>query len=312
MDCADGESVLDALERHGVPHGASCRTGACQSCLIKVTEGAVPPQAQAGLKDTWKAAGLALACQLRPQAPLQLAEPAGVVGQVQAVVRSKARLSDSVVRLRLRPQGEFSYQPGQFVHLQRGDGLTRAYSLASVGQEALELHVRVVPGGQMSQWIAQTLGEGDEVSLRGPSGECFYVDSNPAEPLVMVAVGTGLAPLWGIAREALRQGHHGSVSLYHAGLDVERLYMADELASFALLHGKGISVHRCVLNGPAPGCRQGDVLDLLKADGHPWKDARVYLCGDPTMVKRLKKQCFLMGASLSRIHADAFEHTPAS
>src|ERR1019366_6954129 len=122
------------------------------------------------------------------------------------------------------------YRAGQFVSLFREDGLARSYSLASLpGEGALELHVRKIPGGAMSGWLysqalhsqalhSQSLDRaqpgaqsGVPVWIQGPSGNCFYVPGKADEPLLLAGAGTGLAPLYGIARDALQQGHSGPI-----------------------------------------------------------------------------------------------------
>ena len=117
-------------------------------------------------------------------------------------------------RLRLRPEGSFDYQPGQYVQLRRPDGLARSYSLASLPREGwLELHVRRVTDGRMSSWIFDELHVGGRLELRGPFGDCHYEPGRPEQPLLLAGLGTGLAPLYGIARDALESGHTGPVQL---------------------------------------------------------------------------------------------------
>ncbi|MEL6181829.1 MAG: FAD-binding oxidoreductase [Myxococcota bacterium] len=303
------ESALDCLERHGVAITSRCRSGICQSCMMHVVDGEIPEGAQHGLKPTWRDAGLVLICQSHPTSDLHLALPGAFVQETQVKLVEKTWLSSSVVRLRWRPLQPLSYRPGQFIHLRRpSDGLMRSYSLASVPgvDDHLELHVRQEPHGQMSGWLAEALNTHDTVTFRGPSGDCVYTCDDPTAPIVMIGVGTGLAPLWGVLRDALHQGHTGPITLYHAGRTPDRLYMRDALNTLAHAHMGQVTIHACVLENPDAGCRQGHLEELVMADRHPWADAYVLLCGDPGLVKSLKKRCFLAGASLSRIAADPF------
>jgi NAD(P)H-flavin reductase len=308
LPVAPGETVLDVLLRAGVAVPNSCRAGACRSCLQRAVAGAPPAAAQVGLRDGEKLRGCFLACVCRPEVDLALAdedEP-----QVDAEVVDVAALAGDVVRVRLA--AALAYRAGQFVTLQRGDGLARSYSLASVPElgEPLELHVRVLPGGRMSQWIARDLRPGERVRLRGPAGDCFYVAGRPEQPLALIGTGTGLAPLYGLARDALRHGHTGPITLLHGAPTRAGLYLEDVLEDMSRAHAN-LRYVRCALRGdPAPDLELGAIEAvaerlLPRLAGH-----RVFLCGDPERVRLLRKQSFLRGARSQEILADAFVTAP--
>jgi NAD(P)H-flavin reductase len=240
---------------------------------------------------------------------LASADDAGL--SIEAEVREVARLSGSVARLRLAPRGSFSYRAGQFVTLSRADGLTRSYSLASLPREDfLELHVREVPQGRMSAWLCREVRPGDVLSLRGPAGECFYTAENQEQPLVLAGTGTGLAPLYGIVRDAVSQGHTGPIELLHGARDEHGLYYEEELRALAAQH-TNLRYTRCILQGEArEGVEVGELPTLVKAHVKNAKGWRAYLCGDPSLVKSLKRALFLGGASLQEIFADPFVEAP--
>lgn len=310
----DGETVLDACARAGVVIPSSCRSGACQSCLVRAVRGAVPAAAQVGLGVAKRELGHFLACVCRPSEDLEV-EPVGVGADLPATIVAVERLAPTVSRVMLAPRAELSYRAGQFVTLLRADGLARAYSLASVpGEGLLELHVRRAPGGRMSTWLHDQAPVGAEVTLRGPAGECFYVADDPARPLVLVGVGTGLAPLWGILRDALAQGHEGPIVLLHGGRSVGDLYLRGPLEAVAAAH-RGVDLRFSVLDGEAgPGVVVGELDALAKSvvAGLPGRArARAFVCGDPALVQRLKRALFLAGVSLREILGDAFVQGPA-
>lgn len=196
---------------------------------MQATKGTVPPKSQQGLRDSWKERGLFLACQCSPEDDLTVAMPDEVVPSVKAKVHSFFMASESVLCLRLETETPFAYHPGQFINLQAPNGVTRPYSLASIPSESfLELHIRLIDNGEMSAWLRNSMAVGDSVTLRGPIGDCYY-RGNPSEPLMLVGIGTGLAPLWGIVREALEKGHSAPIELIHSGCFVERLYYGKEL-----------------------------------------------------------------------------------
>lgn len=305
-----GETVLDCLERGGKAPPSSCRSGHCQSCLMRATAGEVPADAQKGLKDAWKVEGLFLACACKPASNLAIADVDADRIAVRATLVARERLSHEVVRLRLRPAEPFGYRAGQFVSLVRDDGLTRPYSLASLpGDDTLELHVRRVAGGQMSSWLCDAIEPGDELRVRGPSGECFYV-AEPDQPLLLAGTSTGLAPLLGVVRDALGQGHEGPITLLHGSLREDGLYLGAELAALARAHDN-LTVVRCVLHGPASGGVVVGSLEALLLAQPDLKRSRAWLCGAPGLVTPLKKKLFIAGMPLRAIATDPFLQAPA-
>src|SRR3954468_23682171 len=264
----EGESVLDGLLRNGVAVPNSCRAGACQSCLMQVTAGEASAASQQGVKDAMRARGFVLACSCVPGGDLTVRFADHAVRRAPAVLERVERLSETVARVLLSCDQPFDYFPGQFVNVVRPeDGLVRSYSLASLhsppglpaGDRHLELHVRKVNGGQMSSWLHDEGVVGQSVELRGPAGDCFYVPGRAEQPILLIGTGTGLAPLWAIARDALRHGHTGPIKLYHGGLDASGLYHVEELRALAQGHANFEYVP-CVVNGPASdGVRVGAI-----------------------------------------------------
>jgi CDP-4-dehydro-6-deoxyglucose reductase len=299
-DVREGESVLDALLRAGVSVSHACKSGVCGSCLMQASSvDSLPSGAQGSLKDTWKAKGYFLACLCRPAADL-VAGPVGDDARVAATITELTRLSDSILRVRLAPSAPFEYRAGQFVSVLRSDGLARSYSVASLPAEGvLELHVRLIPNGRMSQWLAHEASVGTQVQIQGPSGDCFYVTGREDQPLLLAGTGTGLAPLVGIVRDALRHGHRAPIHLVHGAVKTEGLYLHDELSALAAQH-ENLAVLQTTLDADGP-------LDALVLGRFPKPVGyRVYLCGDPTLVQSLRKRIYLAGAALKDIHVDAF------
>jgi CDP-4-dehydro-6-deoxyglucose reductase len=291
-----GEPVLDGLLRAGLELAHSCRAGACHSCLARAIVGTPPAAAQVGLKATLRAQGYFLPCVALPTEDLVLARPDGAILDVPGRVASIAWLAADVVRVEIEADRPFPHEPGQFLNLVREDGLVRSYSIASLGGNGpIELHVRILPGGRMSGWLADGSALRAKVRLRGPSGECFYVPGREDQPLLLAGTGTGLAPLYGIVRQALAKGHLGPIDLFHGARAAAGMYLDDELTAL----GRG---HANVAYHPVLTPLDAAVLGRFPAlDG-----VRVFLCGDPAWVAKMRKQAFLAGADLSAIHADAF------
>ncbi len=308
FDCQDDESVLECLSRHGVELPSSCRAGVCQTCLVKASEGTTPPtDAQAGLKPQLQKQGYFLACICKPEQDLSFIDPDdNALPQIAATVVSKTRFNDNIIRLRLKPESEFEFLPGQFLNIHRQDGLVRSYSIASLPQQGyLELHVERVENGKMSNWLHNQVAMGGKLNIDGPHGDCFYIDDKPEQNLLLIGTGTGLAPLWGIVRDALSKDHKGEIHLFHGSRSSDKIYLVDELKKLADQHSNFFYT-ACISGEDNQGFSAGRANEVALSEIPKLNGYRVYLCGHPEMVNSTKKKVFLAGASMNDIHADAF------
>jgi CDP-4-dehydro-6-deoxyglucose reductase, E3 len=312
-DCKAGEKVLDCLLRHGVMLPSSCRSGVCQTCLVRAAKGTVPAAAQNGIRDTLREQHYFLACICEPEGDLEISLVESALVRHRATLTSKQLLNDSVVRLRLACDTGFEYRAGQFINLLRpGDEIVRSYSRASLPEEGeIELHVKRIPNGKMSNWLFDSFNQGDSLEFHGPAGDCFYLPSDLDAGLLLIGTGTGLAPLYGIVRDAIAQGHRGPIRLFHASLATPGLYMVDTLRALAGKHA-GMRYTPCVLHGESPeGGLQGNIVDLVRDEMPSLSGWRVFLCGDPPIVDALKRMCFLAGARITDIYSDPFVFAPS-
>jgi ferredoxin-NADP reductase/ferredoxin len=307
VDVAPGETVLEALLRAGVNAPHSCRAGNCQSCMHRAIDGAPPPESQSGLTDAQKVMGYFLPCICRPTTPLTISRPDDLGASFEAVVRAIDPLSDDIIRLRVEADG-FAYRPGQFIELSAGEGLKRHYSLASHPEEDpfLEMHIRLHQEGRMSRHLAEKLQAGDKVHVAGPSGSCFYEGVDADQPMLLIGAGTGLAPIYGVLRDAFRKGHRGPIRLYHGARSRKGLYLSEELQALSNSR-ENFDYRPCAFDPTAP--HGGDVAATALEVEQSVSDAAIFLCGGENLVKRLKRDLFMRGASLKNIRSDAF--TPA-
>lgn len=304
-----GQTVLSALLDRGYDIPNSCRAGVCQTCLMRAVEGEVPETAQTGLKDTLKAQGYFLACSCTPQTPLRVVASAADVLRGPATVIAHELLGTDILRLRLKPAGDFDYRAGQYLTVWKDVGVGRSYSLASVAEldDYLELHVRRIPNGIVSNWLHDEIKTGDTLQIQAATGNCFYMPGSPAQNMLLAGTGTGLAPLIGIARDALRQGHSGDIHLIHGARQVGDLYMHRTLLEMASQYPQ-FHYHASVLQAdnvaaPISTVPLDQQVKETAADPADW---RIYLCGDISMVNALKKKLFLAGASMGNIYTDPF------
>jgi NAD(P)H-flavin reductase/ferredoxin len=314
IEIAEGETVLSALLAAGVDTPYACQAGVCQTCLHQAVEGTVPEEAQIGLSGAQKAQGYFMACVCTPKGPLRIVQAGDLHGQIEVSVSAIDWLSQSVIRLRLEPDRAVSYRPGQFLALTAPGGVTRTYSIASHpdADAFIELHVRIIPNGRMSSLIAGKLARGDRLKISNPSGTCFYDGADPNRPIVLAGTGTGLAPLWGVLRDALAQNHRGPITLYHGARDQSGLYLVEDLRAL-VGRRENFSYRPCVLSASEPGNSEPESSDLTTAviDGETdLANTDFYLCGGASLIDRLKRELFLKGAKLQRLRTDTF--LPAS
>lgn len=309
--CGVGQNLLDCLQSQGGAVSSGCRSGICQSCLLRVVSGTAPPEAQQGLSDVKMEQGYFLACRCQPQQDMSVALP-DTQGWVQvARVMDRQLLNREMMALRLRTDKPFGYRAGQYLRLFHPSGISRCYSLASVPalDGYLEFHVRKIPGGKVSGWVHDTLGLGDEVSISDPMGECVYSPAREQQPLLLLGTGSGLAPLFGVLRDALEQHHIGELWLYHGSVDAAGLYYQHELQNLARQFPNFHYIPCVDHASPAAqalAAHVGIALDRVMMDHASFVGYRVYLCGHPAMVEAARMKTFLAGASMNDILADPF------
>ncbi len=309
--CDENETVLDALLRQeqNIPHG--CKAGACQSCLMKLSQPdiALPAAAQVGLKASQKSLGYFLSCCCTPQSDLTLERGTEGTTQVSAKLINKLLLSPTILQLQL--EAPLAFQAGQYINIWLDNTHVRSYSIASLPSEnLLELHVKLIDGGKFSQMAKTELQPGDTLTLQGPMGDCIYATDTPTEPLLLVGIGTGLAPLLGIIKDALAQNHTGDIHLVLGAKTSDGFYHQQNLIALSRQHAN-LQVHFIAqtvypTETALPGLIEGDLYQWVKAQHPNTQGYRVFLCGAESFVRKMKKQCFLTGTAMNQIHADAF------
>ncbi len=307
-ECAPDETILECLDRHGCAPASSCKSGICQTCMMRASSGAIPEEAQAGLNAAQKENGYLLTCICKPSDDLTLVVGDGAARH-EGVITQLDPLNEFVVRVRIQVAGEFQYRAGQFINLVGPNGNVRSYSIASVhsADEFIELHVALMAGGIVSGWLHSEAKHDDPVQFFGPQGNCFYTDDAANRPLLLAGTGTGLAPLYGILRDALHRGHSEPIHLFHGSVRASGLYLVENLRALAAAH-PNLSYYPCALQPEdAPDDIPVAPIDAYIAETLPKLDTfRVYLCGHPDTVRSLQRKSFLAGASLADIFADAF------
>lgn len=304
IELNEGQTVLSALLENDYDIPNSCRAGICQTCLMQATKGDIPPASQDGLKDTLKTQGYFLACSCKPSTPLNIVDSKNTQQQYTASVVEHEFLNDYVLRLRLKTEQPFYYHAGQFLSLWMNEKVTRSYSLASVDKldDFLELHIRRIPNGIVSNWLCDEISTTDTIRVQAATGDCFYTPGSAQQKLLLAGTGTGLAPLVGITRDALAQGHKGEIHLIHGVINTDDLYMNQTLLNMAEKYNQ-FHYHRNVLQSENTTSLDQQLLNIAGSD---LAESKIYLCGDAEIVNKLKTKMFLAGASMKNIYSDPF------
>lgn len=299
------ESVLDCLLRHGydIPNG--CRAGACQACLMLSDNSNIPPAAQKGLKEAQKKLGYFLSCRCFPSEPMEVSLSPDVLERIPGVIKEKVILTPEIVAISI--DADVDYRAGQYVTLWKNGTIPRSYSLASIQREDrfLRFHVKRYDNGLFSRWAYDAARIGDRVEVQGPFGECFYACAEPFQPLFLAGIGTGLAPLYGIVRDALSHGHQGDITLIIGARHSHRFYLVDELRQLAGKH-RNFQVEFIAQVSHSDFFPTGDIYDYARNRLADLTGYKVFLCGADSFVRRMKKQCFMAGAGMKDISADSF------
>lgn len=306
-DCQD-QSVLDCLTAQGVSIPSSCHSGVCQTCLMRAVNGKVPSSAQNGLKPTLVEQNYFLACSCYPEEDIEITLAQNAGSKILSKISAVEPLTDDILGIKIQLPPSFEYRAGQFINLFKDENTSRSYSLASLPAlgEDLFLNVRKVPNGLVSNWIFETLNVGHPITISSAIGDCFYVPGKPDQNILLVGTGSGLAPLYGIVRDALLNNHRGKIHLYHGSYALNGLYFIDELKRLESTNPNFRYVP-CISEGTAPdGYAQGMVLDIALSDNPDLTGWRVFLCGNPAMVNAAKTQTFLAGAASRDIFSDPF------
>ena len=305
--CEQNESTLDCLLRNGVNIPHTCKSGACQTCLMRAISGLPASSSQSGLKEAQRQQGYFLSCSCIPEGEMEVSMPDDVKQeQVSARVEQKSMFNPAVLRLILKPDFRFPYHAGQFINLYKSNNLSRCYSIASAtDSNSIELNIAKIPNGEVSTWAFDELQVGDQISISSPLGDCFYTKGDLMQNILLLATGTGLAPIMGVLRDAFAANHIGDIYLYHGSKSSHGLYYIKDLRE---LEDKYENFHYfpCVSGETEPGFYQGRANERALEHHQDLKNWRIFLCGNIEMVAQTQRKCFLAGASLHEISADAF------
>lgn len=323
FECNEEETLLEAALRHGYYLRYGCRAGGCSSCRARVISGEAESRGSSfALSDGDRDRGWVLSCSATPLEDLVLdvstmdlteeeflagdrvGRWTGVLERVELVTHDMRAVS-----LRLPDSSPMSFCAGQFVNVEvPGTCEVRSFSMTNPPSRSgvVELLVKIIPGGLFSEWLERDARHQDRVALRGPLG-VFKVRLSH-RPIVMVAGGSGLAPILSmLADQAERQVQRPITLLY--GVRTQRdLCMLDDIAAVGrrlrgFLFLPALSEEP--LHGGWHGAR-GLVSEVIRSAGLDLRGHDAYLCGPPAMIAATIPVLTGAGVRERNVYFDAF------
>lgn len=307
-----GESLLSAALRCNVKLPHACTLGGCGTCRVKVVDGRVRyDELPMALSLEEAQHGYALACQARAESDLvidvprlEFAEPM----RQAAMVTGIDPLCDDVMHLQLvlPDLAALAYRPGQHMNLWLPDGTHRSFSMASPpNANEVDFHIRRIRGGRFTETRLGELQPGDMIDVEIPLGTFRYHGEDERE-ILMVATGTGIAPLRAMLQSLMDDPDCPPVSLYWGGRQARNLYLGDEIPAWGerLYEFNYRPVLSCA-DAEWKGQR-GHVQEAVRRDIGDLSQHSIYLCGSPAMIHDAKETFLAMGASVDHIYADGF------
>lgn len=311
FDCPPDSSILDAALAAGWEIPYSCNRGSCETCRATVVSGEVSPAADER--------GTALMCCTRAVGDVEIkplriekATPDEIRRVTGKLYRVRWAASDvAVVDIRFPAGTRVPFQAGQYLNVLLPDQTPRSFSMANPpkNSDGVQLHVRVVPGGLFGGMLKDGLEPGAPIELEMPHGD-FRLREAEGKPVVLVAGGTGFAPMQSLLEDALPKFRDREFVLYFGGRTLESLYAMDQVARWQRRHKHFRFVGVLSEETPPDGMRAGLVHQAVLEDYPSLADVDAYVCGSPGLVQVARDDFTARGLPPERFFADSFV-TPA-
>lgn len=303
------DNLLDDALSQNIPLEHSCKTGDCGACSAEIITGNVE-----NVHGNVVTQGEILTCQSKALSDVVLKAnyyPELVDIKQQTIpckVANVIRVTDDIIILKFRfpPTVKFDYLPGQYVDLSY-KGIKRSYSIANakLDSKELELHIRKVPNGQMSELIFGDVQLNQLMRMEGPKGTFFVRNNN--KPLLLLATGTGIAPIKAIVEELIVKEDKRNVYIYW-GMQYEAELYCTELAQYAEEY-EHIQFSPVLSKEQDWQGHKGYVQDAVNHDFDSLENVEVYACGSLSMIDEAKVLFMNKQLPSDSFHSDAF--TPA-
>jgi CDP-4-dehydro-6-deoxyglucose reductase len=310
-----GEAILQAAIRQGIGLPYGCKDGACGSCKCKKLEGTVVHGAHQSkaLSEEEEERGYILTCCGVPQSDVVLEsrqvtdESAFPIKKMPSRVTSLEKVSSDVmvVKLQLPANDTMRYHAGQYVEFILRDGARRSYSMANAPHNGpgVELHIRHMPGGKFTDHVFSAMKEKEILRVEGPFGS-FYLREDSEKPMVLLASGTGFAPIKALIEHLQFRGSQRPATLYWGGRRPSDLYM-DAWVQERLLEMPQLKYVPVISNAlPEDNWtgRTGFVHKAVMEDFPDLSGMQVYACGAPIVVDSAREEY----VALAKLPAEEF------
>jgi NAD(P)H-flavin reductase/ferredoxin len=313
IDCGPEETVLDAAFRQGYNLAYGCREGQCSACKCYLMEGevALKPYSTFALSESEEANGYTLMCRAMPEQDLVVEllhfDPDSYrlehqIRDGRAEVVAVEPLTHDITRLHMKvtePE-DFAFKPGQYVdiHVPGAEGVHRSFSLANVpGDGHIELIIKRYPGGRISGMLEGEIKPGTELAFTGPYG-VFHL-RRTERPIVMIAGGSGMAPILALLRQIAADGIDRPVRFYYGARTEQDLFYAEEIAALGV---KDLTFTPVLSEGDGGRFVHEAVREFLEAG--EVADPEVYMCGPPPMIEAAEEMLGKLG--IERVYSDKF------
>jgi CDP-4-dehydro-6-deoxyglucose reductase len=312
FECPAESTILDAAKSHNLVLEYSCRTGRCGTCKAKVISGntrAVKTEESLTAEELHDGYILTCARTALDNVSLDIED----LGRLAAIktqtlpcrIDSIRPLTDDVMQviLRLPPKNNFAYLSGQYIDVIAKNGIRRSYSIANskLLSDKVELHIRQVENGELSQYWFEEAKQNDLLRFEGPYGT-FCLRDKPQKNIIFLATGTGIAPIKSILEDlnsAAEQTHN--IYLYWGGRHTQDIYWQPEFGTIQINFNPVLSRADVTWTG-----RRGYIQDALMADNIDLSHSVVYACGSDQMIHSAQKSLILNGLDSKNFYSDAF------
>jgi CDP-4-dehydro-6-deoxyglucose reductase len=319
-----GQPVLDAALAAGLNLPHSCKSGHCSSCRARLRAGEIryPAARPPGLTEQEEHAGNILLCQARPTSDLVVeARLIASVTEVEIktlpcrIARLTPLASDVMqVFLQLPAVEPLPFHAGQYLDVLLEDGRRRSFSIASPphDSELIELHVRRVPGGGFTEKLFGQVAAGSLLRIEGPIGQFVYRDGTA--PVLMIAGGTGFAPLKSMLRHILECGIQREIHFYWGARQAHDVYEEALVLDWRRRYPqmRFTAVLSEASGATAEHRRLGWVHEAVLADHPNLETFDVYAAGPPALIEAIRAAFPRHGLQEDRLHFDSFDYAPDS
>jgi CDP-4-dehydro-6-deoxyglucose reductase len=320
FDTEKGENILSAALRQGIVIPHNCRNGICGSCMALLHAGAVDhgTERPRALSEEKEQQGYILCCQAIAKSDLRLqVETIDALADIEIKtlpcrVKNLQKLADDVMllELKLAPHEKFEFHAGQYLDFLLPGAKRRSFSMAHspTNSETIQLHIRHVPGGVFTSRVFNEMKQKDMLRIQGPFGTFILRDE--ARPAILIAGGTGLAPLKSMLEVVRESGCKQSLHLYWGARAKKDLYFDGQLKQWT--EELDCLSYTPVLSEPDVADNwqgaTGWVHEKVLKDFPDLADLDVYASGPPPMINAIQQSFPDQGLQQGRFYFDSFEY----